>query len=234
MQPISLIAVFIASLLGSPHCAGMCGGFVGLYASKTNSSVSSHIAYNLGRLLTYSILGATAGLAGSSLDIAGQLVGFQRVAAAVTGILLIYWGVSGLIGRKPIGTFSGSIWTKLFSPIHRRLLTNDRERNWTLNAFTIGAVSTFLPCGWLYAFAALAAATASPFEGTLVMIVFWTGTLPVMATLGGILNVLGSKGRQFAPRLTAVLFIIAGAASLFSHLDLLPGAGHAHHAHHQH
>ncbi len=238
LEPISLIAVFIASLLGSPHCAGMCGGFVGLYASNTGSSISSHAAYNIGRLLTYSILGALAGLLGSSANLAGSLVGFQRTAAVITGLMLLYWGLSGLFGNKQVGTFSSSAWSATFAPIHQKLLSSSKNRRPSTNAFALGAVSTFLPCGWLYAFAAIAAATADPLRGALVMAVFWAGTLPVMASLGGILQVLGAKGRQIAPRVSAALFVLAGLASLFGHFDLLPGvdhSGHGHsHAHHHH
>ena len=103
MNSISLISVFLASLLGSAHCAGMCGGFIAYYSAKANNSSTSHIAYHIGRLLTYTILGVLAGLLGHQIDNQANLFGFQKATALVTGIILIYWGISGVIkNNNPI------------------------------------------------------------------------------------------------------------------------------------
>ena len=96
---MSLFAVLLASFLGSSHCAAMCGGFVAFYSCQSGShdKVSSerhsallprfahqfahrfahHAAYHCGRLLTYSLLGALAGIVGGSLDSLGILLGIQ-------------------------------------------------------------------------------------------------------------------------------------------------------------
>ena len=71
-----VLAVLAASLLGSPHCAAMCGGFVCFYAgSGDRRGVAGHVAYHLGRLAAYLTLGVLAGTLGSRLDAAGRMAG---------------------------------------------------------------------------------------------------------------------------------------------------------------
>ena len=80
----------------------------------------------------------------------------------------------------------------------------------TLRAFTIGTLTTLLPCGWLWAFVITASGAADPLLGGLVMAVFWLGTLPVMLSLGvGIQAMAGRLGAKL-PVLTSLLLIGVG------------------------
>jgi len=84
----------------------------------------------------------------------------------------------------------------------------------TRRALVIGLLTTLLPCGWLYAFAAVAAGTASPALGALTMAVFWLGTLPVLVSLGaGVQRLTGAMGRRL-PHLTALVLIAVGLWTL--------------------
>ncbi|RMF85708.1 MAG: sulfite exporter TauE/SafE family protein, partial [Planctomycetota bacterium] len=91
-----IAAVFVASLLGSLHCAGMCGPFVafavGADAGRTGGAWR-HVAYHGGRLVTYSLLGVAAGALGAALDLGGAWVGVQRTAAIVAGAIMVLFGV---------------------------------------------------------------------------------------------------------------------------------------------
>jgi len=51
-------------------------------------------------------------------------------------------------------------------------------------ALGMGVLSVLLPCGWLYAFVAVAAGTGSPFVGAAVMTAFWIGTVPALMVVG--------------------------------------------------
>ncbi len=85
-------AVLLASLLGSPHCAGMCGGFVCFYAGQGGRGQAlAHVAYNLGRLASYLLLGALAGLLGQTLDQAGAGAGLHRTAAVASGAVMVVY-----------------------------------------------------------------------------------------------------------------------------------------------
>ena len=89
------LTVLGASLLGSLHCAGMCGGFVAFYAGTGDGRAGlSHAAYNLGRLAAYAVLGAMAGALGLALDLASAPIGIPRAAAVLAGLLITLWGIA--------------------------------------------------------------------------------------------------------------------------------------------
>jgi uncharacterized protein len=213
-----IVSVFLASLLGSLHCAGMCGAFVALAVSPVPGKPTPSIfhvqsAYHLGRLGTYVLLGIFAGTAGALVDLGSTLAGIQPVAASLAGAVMIWFGASMLL------RLAGVHVPKMPLPgFMQRLLTAGHTRAMNLGpaarAGVIGLLTTLLPCGWLYAFAVVAAGTASPFTGGLVMVIFWAGTLPVLVTIGtGLRAGLGSLGRRL-PMVTSLLVIGVGLYTL--------------------
>lgn len=226
MLPLAL-AILTASLLGSLHCAGMCGGFLALAVSPLSTEESKVVpawqlnaAYNTGRLATYMALGMLAGAAGAGLNLAGDLAGVQRVAAMLAGAwMLVFGGV--LIARS-----AGVTLPRL--PLPRALRTivlrghDAADRLSPLGrASIIGLLTTLLPCGWLYAFVITAAGTAHPLHGTVAMAAFWLGTLPVMATLGaGLQRSLGPV-RRAMPLLTSILLVVMGGLTLMGRVSVL-------------
>jgi uncharacterized protein len=231
MEQMSLIMILSASLLGSLHCAGMCGGFAAFYAGGSQRVFWPHVAYNGGRLITYAALGAVSGLIGQSLDLAGSnVVGFQRVTAVLVGVLMIFWGVRAFIRKSDALFFDGSQsgFGKFLGRILAATLKKDSANSPSRKALVIGLLSTLLPCGFLYGFAALAAASGTPVKGMLVMAFFWAGTVPVMATMGGVIAALSSRLRSHVPRVIAILLILAGFFSLSKHVNASPGKhGHS-------
>ncbi|MFK7790372.1 MAG: sulfite exporter TauE/SafE family protein [Phycisphaeraceae bacterium] len=215
---IALIsAVFLASVLGSLHCAGMCGAFVAFAVAdsegKPGQRVALNMAYHGGRLTTYVLLGIAAGSVGALLDLSGALVGLSQVAMSLAGAMMILFGLSAAMAamgkrsiRMPVPKFmqkslaAGHKLAMGFSPVRRALM--------------IGLLTTLLPCGWLYAFAAVAGGTASPLLGGLTMAVFWLGTLPVLVSLGvGVQRFSGILGRKL-PHATALALILVGTWTL--------------------
>lgn len=207
-------AVFAASLLGSLHCAGMCGAFllfaVGADRGPTRSEqVRLHGAYHGGRLVTYAILGVIAGSVGAALDLGGSMVGVQRIAAGVAGALMIGFGIVTLLRIRGVKARFDLIPMRV-----RRLVENGQRRALTLPPFSrallIGLMTTLLPCGWLYAFAITAAGTGSPLLGGLTMGVFWLGTLPVLISLGVGAQALAGPLRRHLPALTSLALVGVG------------------------
>src|SRR5271165_1860403 len=92
MNWTDLPVVFGLSLLASLHCAQMCGPIV-LSFSLTDNSRGTCFAYNAGRILTYSVLGAIAGMAGRGVASLGRLAGIEEGAALVCGILMVIAGL---------------------------------------------------------------------------------------------------------------------------------------------
>lgn len=206
-------AVFVASLLGSMHCAGMCGAFLAFAVvsddGRTPSRATLNAAYNLGRLVTYAILGAICGALGAAIDTGGAMIGVQRTAAIIAGAMMITFGVIAVLRS------SGVAIPKLPLPAGlQSMLTIAHRRAFdlppTMRAAMIGLLTTLLPCGWLYAFAITAAGTAHPLNGALTMAVFWLGTLPVMIGLGAGLQRLTGSLRQRLPLVTSMLIVVVG------------------------
>ncbi len=224
---IALIAaVFVASVLGSLHCAGMCGAFlafaVGSEADRPFGRPGLHVAYHGGRLFSYTLLGALAGGLGALVDLAGVLAGVQPIAMMLAAVVVIGFGVIALL------RLSGVKLTRFSPPPRLQKLVNAGHAMamaWrpTPRAWTIGLLTTLLPCGWLYAFVFTAAGTADPLWGAATMFAFWAGTLPVMVSLGvGLRGLLGTFGKR-VPIATCILLIVVGLYTLFgrSHLEPL-------------
>lgn len=205
-----VLAVLAASLLGSLHCAGMCGGFVAFYAGDTRGrdARTGHACYNAGRLLSYATLGALGGALGAALDLGGAVIGLQRVAAGVAGALIALWGTSMLLAA--LGRAAPRLDPPpLFATVVRRGLARVTGRRPATRALVIGLLTGCLPCGWLYGFVATAAGTGSVASGTAVMVVFWLGTLPAMVSLGLGLRVLaGPLGRRLPAACAAAMIIV--------------------------
>ena len=219
-----IATVLTMSVLGSLHCAGMCGGLMffalGSDQDRTKKArVRLQSAYHGGRLLTYSILGVIAGFLGQAIDFGGGFVGIQQGAMVFAGVMMIGFGLITLaringIQIKHIG---------VPSPI-RKLVENAQRAAFGLTPFkralTIGLLTALLPCGWLYAFVFLAAGTASPIFGGLTMASFWLGTLPVMVSLGAGIQLLTGRLNAKLPVITAFAVILVGCMTAMGALKV--------------
>ncbi|MBK6306905.1 MAG: sulfite exporter TauE/SafE family protein [Gemmatimonadetes bacterium] len=226
MSAVLALGVLTASLLGSMHCAGMCGGFVCFYATGADGragGTGSHVAYNVGRLVSYLVLGLLAGVLGQGLDRVGGLVGLSRGAAVVSGTLMIGWGLSTIlasrgirlprleglpVGRNPLGG----------------LLARVRGQRPEVRAAATGLLTTLLPCGWLYAFVFTAAGTGRIDTALGTMAIFWVGTLPMMLSVGYGAQRLTGAFRSRLPMVTAAAVVVMGVLSITGRMRLDPEA----------
>lgn len=209
---ILLGTVFIASLLGSLHCVGMCGPFALLAGSSSDTRSSAMVptaAYSLGRLTTYSVVGVVFGSLGMALNRGVAFASWQQAATYVAGGLMIIIGLVALARQMGLkiqlpGIAAGL--QKILTPLFHRVTRQPPLRR----AYLIGSLSCLMPCGWLYAFAVVAAGTGSPVAGAVVMAVFWSGTVPIMAALMLGWNRLGHSIQQRIPVAMASLVILIG------------------------
>lgn len=221
---IALIsAVFVASLVGSMHCAGMCGAFLAFAVASDQERAASksalHAAYNGGRLITYVTLGTLAGLLGAALDLGGSAIGLQRAAAVLAGAMMIVFGCAAVlracglrIQRLPVP----GVLQRLAMKGHRAAA----DLPPIYRAGTVGLLTTLLPCGWLYAFVITAAGTGSPVAGAVTMAVFWLGTLPVMIGLGIGLQSLTGALRRHLPLATSLLIVGVGLWTILGRIAM--------------
>ena len=209
-----LSLIFLAGLLGSSHCVGMCGGFailLGMHASDKLKNFTIQLQYSLGRIFTYSFLGAIAGVSGQRIDLTTNTwINVSAILCAVAGLFLIYQGLLALgirIRRKTAETTNGPC---LLSPILANFLRSERRGS----TFLAGVLTGFLPCGLVYAFLTLAVASKDLMWGTAVMAVFGAGTVPIMVATGVGGNLLSLLARQRLLRLAAWSVVLTGVLTL--------------------
>jgi sulfite exporter TauE/SafE len=217
--------ILVSSLLGSPHCAAMCGGFACFYAAEPGSRRHrlALVAYNGGRLASYVFLGVLAGSLGAGVNAAAWQAGVARPAAVAAGLLMVTWGTVTILRAM------GASLPHLTPPVAaRRLLSGVlqrmQDRPPATRAAALGLLTTLLPCGWLYVFVATAGGTGSAWRGGLVMAAFWLGTVPVMAGLGLAVQRLSGPLRQRLPVMTAAVLVVIGLLTAAGRLGMNPGA----------
>jgi uncharacterized protein len=198
--------VFLASILGSVHCLGMCGAIVAVI-KPTPTAIAS---YHLGRLLGYLSIGGLAGLAG------GQLLAQQRPLIAG---LAAFW-LAGMFIWLGIKVWrEQSFHLQLPGPMQKlasKVMGSALKKQGRASGLMIGLSSVLLPCGWLYMFVLGAVATQSIWLGALFLFSFWLGTVPILsvapALLAGLLQRLTPSSRKFS----SSILIAAGFVTIYA------------------
>jgi sulfite exporter TauE/SafE len=218
MGHIDLIIILTTAFLGSVgHCIGMCGGIVVAYSStkidqQTSylQQTSAHLAYNFGRVTTYTILGAVFGYV-------GQVVAFtpttKGVLFVLTGILMILAGLSLIGNLKFLNSAEWSVSKYAWYQNSFRALMSNKSY---LSFYLLGLLNGIIPCGLVYSFAIFAASTADPISGALVMATFGLATIPALFFLGFLTKIL-QKGslRGTMMKLAAMLVVLYGGITLY-------------------
>ena len=217
MGHIDLIIILTTAFLGSVgHCIGMCGGIVVAYSSSKIDQKSSywqqtisHLAYNFGRVTTYTILGALFGYAGQVLAFTPTTKGILFV---ITGLLMILAGLSLLGNLKFLNSAEWSVSKYAWYQNSFRKLMGSKSYG---SFYLLGMLNGIIPCGLVYSFAIFAASTATPLGGALVMATFGLATIPALFFLGFITKFL-QKGnlRGTMMKLAALLVIVYGVFTL--------------------
>lgn len=178
MIELSLLTALLAGLLGGVHCVGMCGGIVAAFSFRADGSVPPfrlHLAYNAGRVLSYTLFGALAGALGATLKLTG-FVPVQTALYVLAQLVMILLGLylAGL--NQWVLVFEragGALWRHL-KPRFQKLLPVK-----TLpTALLAGMAWGWLPCGLVYSVLVSALAAGSATSGAALMLAFGIGTLP--------------------------------------------------------
>lgn len=208
-----LYVIFALGLVSSLHCVSMCGPIVLSYSlplgsKKISGQILAHSAYNFGRILTYSLLGALAGLLGGSVGFIGELAGFQNVAAIFAGVLMVIAGILmlDLIPNKRLQRFNPLLYTSRFlRPLGSRFSSSSVG-----SKFTLGLILGFLPCGLIYAALLKSISTGTVFAGALTMTAFGLGTAGSLLAIGIFSSALSLKLSRWGTRVAAVSVLLLG------------------------
>ncbi len=224
MENISIISIITIAFLGSfGHCIGMCGGIVVAYSStKIDNKFSklkqslSHFLYSIGRVSTYTLLGAIFGFVGGVVTFDNTTSGIMLLT---TGFLMIIVGIS-LSGKlKFLTNIEHSVSkSKLYQDSFRSLIGSN-----TLTSFyLLGMLNGLLPCGFVYVFAITAASTGSAFWGAFVMLIFGLSTIPAMFSLGFFVGIFKQTSlRNLFITIASILVILFGIYVMHSGYEYL-------------
>lgn len=223
---VSYIAAFLVGLLGGVHCVGMCGGIVGALCLGLNSSSDNIqlqntrtalpylLSYNTGRISSYTLAGMLMGGIGWLGSHLFDIYAFQQILELFAAVFMLalglyiagWWRILANIER-----FGGKVIWKRLEPIGRRFMPVTSYRQ----AFSLGLVWGWLPCGLVYSVIIWTISTQSPLEGGLLMLSFGLGTLPNLLLMGVFASTLNQFIQQPWVRQVAGVLIMLFAAVMF-------------------
>jgi sulfite exporter TauE/SafE len=163
---------FVLGLVGSMHCAGMCGPLALALPRATGPAsrfVAGRVAYNMGRIATYCTLGVVFGILGRSLALAG----IQRWVSIALGLLLL----AGLLSSSSLAHWVPV--TTLVNVLKSRMSRLLKHRS-VLSLAILGLLNGLLPCGLVYVACAGATVSGGVGNGLSYMAAFGAGTVPMM------------------------------------------------------
>lgn len=213
-EEMSYGMLFLVGLLTSVHCIAMCGGInlsqcmplpknVGENQNKLESLWPA-ILYNLGRVLSYTLIGGIVGALGSGISFTGETKGIVQIAA---GIFMVIMGLNMIQFFPSLRRFV----PRMPKGIANRIYHQKHRSN---SPFYVGLLNGLMPCGPLQAMQLYALSTGSPIKGALSMFLFSLGTVPLMFGFGAISKLLSQKFKHKVMTAGAVLVVMLGITML--------------------
>ncbi|MEM8830190.1 MAG: sulfite exporter TauE/SafE family protein [Cyanobacteria bacterium P01_G01_bin.19] len=235
---LDLLLILALGFLGSfGHCVGMCGPLTVAFALSQEDERSPkikgwqfHLLLNLGRIVSYSLVGAVLGGLGSAFVASGQLAGIgsslRQIMSILTGILLIWFGLGQV---KPNWLPSLPFLHPLKGLIHGRLSSGmnqlaSKQKWWT--PALLGSVWGLIPCGFLYAAQLKAVETGELFGGAIAMFAFGLGTAPMMLGVGISASKISADRRSQLFRLGGWITMSIGILTLLRTDAMIDYTGH--------
>ena len=214
-----LLSALLIGFLGSFHCVAMCGPIALALTGKGENNhhyILNRSIYNLGRILTYAILGLFVGVAGKVF----LLGGFQKSVSITIGLLMII-----VVAFTYYFPFTSRITksSMYLSSFAKKLLSSQLKKRNGLSFLFTGMANGFLPCGFVYIALAGAAITQSPVEASSYMIMFGLGTFPAMMLISVLGKLAGFKFRSIISRISPVLMILLGLFFIYRGLMISEG-----------
>jgi sulfite exporter TauE/SafE len=210
MEVLSGLAL---GFLGSMHCIGMCGPIALALPSQSKSKFSFYsgrILYNLGRVITYSLMGLFLGLVGQEINLAG----YQQILSISLGVIIL---IIVLLPSRFKNFFNSTSFVRMITKVLQSSIGVLFRKGSQTSLFVIGILNGFLPCGFVYVALAGAVSFGNVESSILFMALFGLGTVPAMFSASIVTNLFGQNFRKkvykavpvFAAAL-AIIFILRG------------------------
>ncbi len=211
-----IYTAFLIGLVGSLHCIGMCGP-IAIALPLGNKGwlhrVAGGVTYNLGRIITYALLGAVFGLLGQGIEMAG----LQRWASIVIGAAMVLSVFFPMLfkGKARLEQFLFGYAGRMISKFRKLFTINSLP-----SLFLIGLLNGLLPCGLVYVAIAGALNTNDLLNGVLFMAIFGLGTLPVMLAIPLLGNLIGTGIRKRYNHVLSTIVVLIGLLFILRGMSL--------------
>lgn len=211
-----LLSALVLGLMGSFHCAGMCGPIaiaLPLHGNTVPQKIFGGTLYNVGRTITYGIMGAIFGLLGQGI----QMIGIQQKISVIMGAVMIISVLFPALFKnqyrldKSTFSFVGKLKKRIGEMFSIRSFQS---------LFFIGMLNGLLPCGLVYMAIAGAIGTGNVVEGTLYMMLFGLGTIPMLLTISLAGNIMSQAIRRKINKLIPVMVVVVGLLFILRGLSL--------------
>lgn len=203
-------------------CLAVAGGLLVAVAGKYNEQhpyltgyqkFKPTLYFNVGRVVSYTVLGGAVGALGSVLTLSPRINGVITIAASLVMIIL---------GFQLLKLFPG---LKRFQPKMPKFLAH-KIHDATSNAhhptapFLLGAATFFLPCGFTQALQLYVLSKGDPVTGAITMLVFSLGTLPALMSLSAISSFAKGAFQRYFLKFSGALVIMLGVFNVNNGLTL--------------
>lgn len=206
--------LFVIGTLTSLHCVAMCGG-INLAqsvnsAKKEGSTILPNVLYNLGRVVSYTLIGGIVGALGSVISLGGSLRGGVAIFAGVFMVIM---------GLNMLNVFP---WLRHFNLKMPKFLGRkiSKEKAKHSSSFYVGLLNGLMPCGPLQSMQLYALSTGSFLIGALSMFLFSLGTVPLMFVLGTLSSKLNKRFTEKMMSICAILVVVLGFGMLSNGMAL--------------
>ena len=217
---------FMAGVLGSGHCLGMCGALVSGYFMKAGPSRSylPYFVYQLARIFVYTMVGFAAAALGFVLVSSGVFGKVQSILQMFIGSVVIILAL-GILGWIP---FQGSV-RLLPMNVLRRGYAESRTKGPILGATIAGLMNGLMPCPLTFAMAVKATSATTIMEGGLLMLTFGAGTLPTMLFISVAFGKMSAHFRGLMLKSAALIMIIMGCNTIYMGMSFYVAESFQHH-----
>lgn len=211
--------LFVIGLLTSLHCVAMCGGInltqtvpqdtKAVAVQDKLASLTPSFLYNLGRVVSYTVIGGIVGAVGSVISFSRAMKGIVQLIA---GIFMV------IMGLNMLNIFP---WLRKLNPRMPKIFAKKiNEQKRSRSPLYVGLLNGLMPCGPLQAMQLYALSTGSPIKGAISMLLFSLGTVPLMFGLGVISSFISKKSTRIMTIVSAVLVIVLGLSMFSSGMSL--------------
>lgn len=189
--------------VGGLHCIGMCGPIVFLLPIKGTGArrITGLIAYHIGRVSAYVLLGLAFGWIGQGLS----LFGWQQKLSVLTGITLVLAAFFPFFKKVPFT----SLLTRFLGGAQSRFAIFFKSGR-TDALLAIGFLNGFLPCGLTYMAVFGSLATSDVLSGGVFMLLFGLGTIPLLSSPQLLKSFMTPLLRRIQPKVVTILLTVVG------------------------